>query len=61
AELVDLLESGGLRRFLTARRPGDVEDTFLLGADIGDQLRKKMAIMRRHWLDASAYLAPPHK
>ncbi len=62
AELVDLLEgAAGLRRFLTARRPGDVEDTFMLGADITGQLRKKMAIMRRHWLDASAYLAPPHK
>jgi len=62
AELLDLLENGGgMRRFLTARRPGDVEDTFMLGADITDQLRRKMAIMRDHWLDASAYLAPPHK
>ncbi|MFB3892288.1 MAG: hypothetical protein ACE15C_09725 [Phycisphaerae bacterium] len=61
SQLIDMLESGGLKRFVTASGPGDVEDTFMLGADIVNQLRKKMAIMRRHWCDAAAYLAMPHK
>jgi len=59
--LADLLAGGALRRLITASRPGDVEDTFMLGADIVDQLRQKVAIMRRHWLDASEYLATPLK
>ena len=61
AELIDLIDSGGRRRMILASRPGDVEDTFMLGADVVDQLRRKRAIMRRHWLDASACLATPHK
>lgn len=61
ARLIDLIENGGKARMVLAVRPGDVEDTFMLGADIVEQLHKKMTIMRSHWLDASAYLAPPHK
>jgi hypothetical protein len=61
SELIDLLDKGGMERLITSRRAGLPEDTFLLGADIADQLRRKMAIMRRHWLDASAYLATPLK
>ena len=60
SQLVDLLENGGMKRFVTAG-PGDVEDTFMLGGDVVKQLRRKMAIMRRHWKDASEYLATPHK
>ena len=37
------------------------EDTFLLGPDFLEQLRKKAGIMRAHWLDVQDYLAPPHK
>ncbi len=61
ARLLDLIENGGKQRMVLAVRPGDVEDTFMLGANIVEQLHKKTTIMRRHWLDASAYLAPPHK
>jgi hypothetical protein len=37
------------------------EDTFLLGPDLIAQLKRKMKIMRAHWLDVQDYLAPPHK
>ena len=60
ARLVDILENGGLRQLALAPAP-ELEDTFLLGPDIVGQLKQKMAIMRRHWLDASHYMAPPHK
>jgi hypothetical protein len=59
-ELVRLLEAGGLRQILTATNPAD-EDPFLLGPDLVSQLKLKCNIMQRHWLDAEAYLAPPHK
>jgi hypothetical protein len=61
ADLIDLVENGGQGRLVLARRPGDVEDTFMLGRDLVDQLHRKLAIMRRHWKDASACLATPHK
>jgi len=60
-ELIQLLESGGgLAQVLTATDPAD-EDAFLLGPDLLDQLKVKRQIMRRHWLDAEEFLAPPHK
>ena len=60
AELINLLEAGGMD--LVCHATGDDrEDTFLLGADLPDQVRKKMKIMRDHWLDASRHLATPHK
>jgi hypothetical protein len=59
-ELVDLLENGGMEWFITAL-DAEEEDTFILGPDVLDQLRRKMTIMRRHWCDAEEYLAPPHK
>ena len=59
-ELIRLLESGGLAQVLTAVDPAD-EDPFLLGPDLLNQLKLKRRIMRRHWLDAEQYLAPPHK
>ena len=61
AQLVDLIQNGGKERMVLATRLTDVEDTFMLGGNIVEQLQKKMAIMRTHWLDASAYLATPHK
>jgi len=59
-ELIDILENGGLAQMSLAPTP-ELEDTFLLGPDIVDQLKQKMAIMRAHWLDASHYMATPHK
>ncbi|MBT4497689.1 MAG: hypothetical protein HOC74_08205 [Gemmatimonadetes bacterium] len=60
AELVAMLENGGIdlvAKAATAR----YEDTFLLGPDLIAQLKRKMKIMRAHWLDVQDYLAPPHK
>ena len=59
-ELMRLLENGGMRQVLTAEDPAE-EDTFFLSRDLPAQLAQKCRIMRRHWLDAEAYLAPPHK
>ena len=58
--LIALLEARGLEQLSHAERAED-EDTFLLGPDIIDQLRTKTRLMREHWLDIQAYLAPPHK
>jgi hypothetical protein len=60
AELIRLLNSGGLANFARARRAED-EDTFLLGPDIVPSLEKKRRIMRAYWLDAQRYLAPPNR
>jgi len=60
ARLVDILAAGGLGQLALAPT-ADLEDTFLLGPDLPSQLTRKMAIMRRHWLDASRHLAPPMK
>ena len=59
-ELIALLEERGTDQLTHAENPED-EDTFLLGPDIIDQLKKKVKIMRDHWLDVERYLAPPHK
>jgi len=59
-DLIRLLEAGGSSQVLTASDSAD-EDTFLLGPNLIDQLKQKCRIMRRHWLDAEPYLAPPHK
>jgi hypothetical protein len=59
-ELISILENGGLWLMLLANDARN-EDTFLLGPDLVDQLRKKVKAMRRHWRDAEAYLAMPHK
>jgi hypothetical protein len=60
AELVRLLNGGGLEYFARARNARD-EDTFLLGPDVVDTLAAKQRLMRKHWLDAQKYFAPPHK
>jgi hypothetical protein len=59
-ELIAMLENGGLQLVARAGDPR-YEDTFLLGPDLVDQLKKKAVIMRRHWLDVQDYLASPHK
>ena len=60
AELVDLLETGGMD-LVCHNECGEDEDTFLLSAELPQQIRRKMKIMRDHWLDVERYLAPPHK
>jgi hypothetical protein len=60
AELLSILENGGIGLMLLAKHPRD-EDTFLLGPDLIEQLKKKMKAMRRHWRDAASHLAMPHK
>ena len=59
-ELIAMLEDGGIELVARAKDPR-YEDTFLLGPDLIDQLKKKASIMREHWLDAQKYLASPHK
>lgn len=59
-ELVGLLKSGGLRQLTLAPTAAE-EDCFFMGPNILEQLDRKMAIMRAHWLDAERYLATPHK
>jgi hypothetical protein len=60
AELIDILQSGGMSQVQVAPT-AEQEDTFLLGPDLIAQLKKKRDIMRRHWKDAERYLATPHK
>jgi hypothetical protein len=59
-ELVRLLEDGGMEMIAHATREED-EDTFLLGGDLVAQVKRKMEIMRRHWIDAENHLASPLK
>ena len=59
-ELIALLEQRGLAQISHAsdeRR----QDTFLFGPDIVGDLKRKVRIMRDHWLDVEKFLAPPHK
>jgi len=57
-ELLDLLANGGLDLIARARNSKE-EETFLYGPNLLDDMRKKVAIMREHWLDGQHYLAPP--
>ena len=59
-ELISLLEEGGLDLLVVARDRG-LEDTFILGPDVLDQLKQKQMLMRKHWLDGQRYLYPPLK
>ena len=58
-ELIGLLESGASEVLVSADSPED-EDTFLLGPDLADQLRKKRQIMLAHWSDFDRVFLPPH-
>jgi hypothetical protein len=60
AELIGILEDGGIKRLSLAPTP-ELEDTFLLGPDFLKTLKTKCKVMRDHWLDAERYLASPHK
>ena len=59
-ELILLLENGGMELVCYAQKPFK-EDTFVLGADLIQQLKKKRNIMLTHWTDIEGYLATPFK
>ena len=58
-ELIDLLENGGMDLVVHAKAPFK-EDTFLLGADLIEQLKQKRKIMMAHWRDIEGYLTTPY-
>lgn len=57
-DLLTLLSHGGIDLIGRARDAGD-EDMFLYGPKPLDELKKKVAIMREHWMDGQHYLTPP--
>ncbi len=60
-ELINLLSSGGgLDLLAKASDPKD-EDMFLYGPNLVNELKKKVTLMRDHWLDGQRYLTPPGK
>ena len=59
-ELLQVLEQTGLD-IICHSETGEEEDTFKLGPDLIEQLKKKMKIMRDHWLDAQSRMASPMK
>ena len=58
SELIGLLENGGMDLIIHAEDPA-LEDTFLLGPDLIDDLEQKREIMLAHWLDIEDYLTSP--
>jgi len=59
-DLIDLLGNGGMELVCYAKEPIK-EDTFILGADLIEQLKLKRKIMLAHWTDIESYLATPFK
>jgi len=59
-QLIRVLENGGINNVCRAKDPQH-EDTFLLGPDIVNQLKKKRKIMLDHWRDIEDYMATPFK
>jgi hypothetical protein len=59
-DMIDLLENGGMELICYVKPPFP-EDTFVLGADLIDQLKKKQRIMLAHWTDIEGYLTTPFK
>ena len=59
-ELIALFEERGLGRIGHASDERH-QDTFRFGPDLVGDLKKKVKIMRDHWLDVEKFLAPPHK
>lgn len=59
-ELIDVLEDGGMELVSHAQDPFE-EDTFVLGADLIEQLKLKREIMLKHWTDIEGYMATPFK
>jgi hypothetical protein len=58
--LIKLLESGGME-LISHARDKTYEDTFVLGPDLVDQLKKKRQIIIKHWSDVEKYLTSPLK
>jgi hypothetical protein len=59
-ELIELLENGGMDLINHASDPA-LEDTFLLGPDLIENLKQKRKIMLDHWLDIEGYMTSPFK
>lgn len=59
-ELIGLLEKDGMDLICHAK-DSIHEDTFLLGPDLIDQLKRKRKIMLDHWRDIEGYLTSPLK
>jgi hypothetical protein len=59
-ELIELLENGGMDLINHAKDPA-LEDTFLLGPDLIENLKQKRIIMLDHWLDIEDYMTSPFK
>jgi len=59
-ELLALLEERGTDQIFHAE-DNRHQSCFLLGPDLVGDLKKKIKIMRDHWLDVEKYLAPPYK
>lgn len=59
-ELITVLENGGIGQICHADDQKH-EDTFLLGPDLIDQLKKKCKIMLNHWRDIEDYMTSPMK
>jgi hypothetical protein len=59
-DLWTMLMNGGLDLIARGRAVRE-EDVFLYGPDLPDALRKKIDLMRAHWLDGQRYLVPPRE
>ncbi|KKK61243.1 hypothetical protein LCGC14_3016290 [marine sediment metagenome] len=59
-QLLELLKNGG-DELVVKTDQSELEDRFILGPDLADQVGRKIEIMRTHWRDIEQYLAPPHK
>lgn len=59
-ELIKLLENGGMDFINHAKDPA-LEDTFILGPELIENLTQKRKIMLDHWLDIEDYLTSPFK
>jgi hypothetical protein len=59
-QLIALLKERGTEQIVIAP-DSKHEDTFVLGPDLLDQLKRKIDITRKYWLDAEHFLQPPAK
>lgn len=59
-ELIDILVDGGME-FIAHAQDSIYEDTFLLGPDLIEQLKRKRKIMLTHWVDIEGYMDTPFK
>ncbi len=59
-QLLELLKNGGEELVISTPNP-ELADCFMLGADLPQQIEKKIDVMRAHWRDIENYLASPLK